>query len=148
MDEIAIPFTTVQYLSRQPTRSSSQDRRWVLHEATIYASHFHKVLCDGSAVDIILVGLANATKEVDWVGVGQIVANHLKHVSFRLEDLFVSVAAIGHVQEGRDGRADNLFVFGSDEKSSDTDELELDERYSADRKEAVDNVGSEEDGFR
>lgn len=109
--------------------------------------HLQEVLGNGSGLNVVAVGLGDASEEVDRVGVGEVEADHLKNVALRLEDLLLLVAAIGHEQEVLHRRADDLFVLGGNEESGDADELKFDKADDANREKAVNDVRREEDGF-
>lgn len=61
-----------------------------------------------------------------------------------MENLAFGVGAVRTVEEVRDGQGNNLLDLGGDEETGDADELELDERYDARGKEAIDDTDGKE----
>ena len=72
---------------------------------------FHQVLGESTSLDVVVVGLGATTQEVERVGVVQTELEDLQDVPLGLEDLFVRVTTVGHVDEVLDRRGHDLLVL-------------------------------------
>ncbi len=89
--------------------------RAVGHEAVVKQADLHQVLAKGTRLNVVVVGLGDATKEVHRVGIAEIVAESIEDKSLGAEDFRLAEAIIGDMTEvGNMGREDFL-IFGRDE---------------------------------
>lgn len=114
----------------------------------IKKADLHEILAKCSGLDVIVVGLGDAAKEVHWVGVAEVVVKGRENISFGGENLFFGEAIIGDVTEvGNVGR-ENFFILGCDEHCSDTNKLKAFKLDNLGGEESVDDVDGEEESFR
>lgn len=114
----------------------------------VQARNLHKVFSDRPRLNIVTLRLGYPSKKVHRVRVTQIESKRSQHVFLRPQDLFLDETAIRHEEEVLYGGTDDFFVFGGDEETGDTDELEFGDGDDAGGEEAIDHVDSEEEGFR
>ena len=85
--------------------------REVVHEAVIKEADLHEILAKGSGLDVIVIGLGDAAKEVHWVGVAEVIVQSRENISFSAEDLFFSEAIVGDVTKVGDVWREDLFIL-------------------------------------
>ena len=83
----------------------------ILHKAVVEKADLHEILAKGTGLDIIVVGLGDAAKEVHWVGVAEVIVQSRENISFSTEDLFFSEAIVGDVTKVGDVWREDLFIL-------------------------------------
>ena len=122
--------------------------RAVGHEAVVKQADLHQVLAEGTRLNIVVVGLGDATKEVHRVGIAEIIVKSAEDESLGAEDFRLAEAIIGDMTEvGNMGREDFL-VFGRDEHGSNADQLQTIQEDNLLGEESINDVDSQEEGLR
>lgn len=122
--------------------------RWASDKSLIHDGHLQKILGEGSSLQIVVVGLADSSKEAHRTRPAKLKLEHAEHEAFSLEDLIHSVATIDHVNDFVDGRAVDLFILGSDEDCSGSNQLKLTQGNDLARKESINVVDTEKECLR
>lgn len=112
-------------------------------ETLIHEGHLEEVLGQRPCLQIVVVGLANASQEAHGAGPTEVEVEHGQHKAFSLQDVVNGVPAVYHVDDLLNRGAVNLLVLGGNEKCRGTHELQLAQRDDLDREEPVDVVGRE-----
>lgn len=146
--ESGIPLATLQHSTGKVHGSGGDVTGRVLQEAVVEAANLEKVFAESTGLDVVVVGLGDATKEVHGVGVGQVVVQSTKDETLSLEDLGLSEAIVGDVLEVLDVGREDFLVLRSNEHGSDTDKLKAVELDNLARQEAIDDVHCQEKGLR
>jgi hypothetical protein len=107
--------------------SRTTEARRCGNEAFIHDGQLQEVLGDSTGLQIIIVGLANASEETQRTRPAEVIVENVQHESFRLQDLVHSIASIDHVVDLRDGGSLYLFILGGNVNSSSTDQLQFSE---------------------
>ena len=113
----------------------------------IDAADLNEIFRDRAGLDVVSVGFADPAKEMQRVRITHVEAKGREHVSLRPEKLVDIITAVRHMEEMRNARTDDLFVFGGYEQRGEADQLEFDEADDSLREEAVDHVCRNEQGF-
>ena len=144
MKENAYPVTLLQHGTGEAVGTGSNIAGWATDEALIHNSYLQEILRQGSGLQIIIVRLANASKETHRSRPSELKLQHAKHEAFGLQNLIDGVTSIHHVDDLVYGRTIDLFVLGSNEYSGGANQLELAQRDNLAGQEAVDVVDTEE----
>lgn len=128
--------------------SASRDvARRRTHEALVHDGDLQEVLGQRARLQIVIIGLADATQEAHRARPAQLKLQHAEHEALRLEDLVDRVATVDHVDDLTHRRAVDLLVLGGHEDGRGADELQLAERDDLAREEAIDVVDAQEEGL-
>lgn len=119
------PFRFVEHDPGEMQTCCSDLRRREGKEAVVDEGNLHEVFGDGSVLDIVVVSLGTAAQKVQRVGEVQSKVENLEDVAFGLENFFVGVASVGHVDKVLDRWRHDFFILGSDEEGGEADELKL-----------------------
>lgn len=120
----------------------------IVHESVIEEADLHEVLANGTGLDVILISLGDAAKEVHRIGIAEVIVQGGQDVSFGVEDLGLSESIIGNVSEVGNVRGENLFVLGRNEHGSNTDKLQTVELNNLGREETINDVHRKEESLR
>lgn len=143
-----IPLATLEDSTGEIHGGSSDMTRRVLKEAVVETANLKQVLAERTGLDVVVVGLGDAAKEVHGVGVREVVVEGTQDETLGLKDLSLGEAIVGNVLEVLDVGREDFLVLGSNEHGGDTNQLETVELDNLARKEAVDDVDSQEEGLR
>ena len=141
------PFIVAEDQACQPDRSGGHQRWRGGQQPPFQGADFQQVLADGSRFDVVVVGLADTTKEVHWIGERQIPVDGFEHVSLCKQNLGLGVRGVGTVKEVGHGGRNNFLDLRGDEEAGDADELQLGEGDYSRRQEAVNNIYTQEERF-
>src|ERR1700730_1720192 len=94
-----------------------------VHEAVVKQADLHEVLAKGSGLDVVVVGLRDAAKEVHWVGEAQIIVESSEDVFLSTQNFRLREPIVGDVTEVGNVRRKDLFILGGNEHSGNTNKL-------------------------
>lgn len=118
------------------------------HKALVHNCELQEILGDSTSLQVVLISLADAAKEAHGARPSEIEVKDGEHEALGLQDFINSVAAIDHVDDLLDGRRSDLFILGSDEDGSSTDQLQLSEGDDLVGEEAVNVVDAKKQCLR
>ena len=98
-------------------------------------------------MDIIVIGLGDASQEVHGVGEAHVVLEGCEDVTFGIKNLLIREGLIGDMAEVGDVRGEHLLILRSNEHGGDTNELKTVKGDNFSRQEAIDDVDGEEQGL-
>ena len=79
---------------RQPDGGSRHERRGSRYQSPLKALYLQQILCNRPNLDVVLVGLTDATQEVDRVGIAQVPVQRFENIALSLQDLSLGVGSI------------------------------------------------------
>lgn len=141
------PLALVEHQASQAVRTSGSEARVAANEAFVANGNLQEVFGKSPGFEIIVVGLADTSEEAHRSRPAKAVSKDTEHEALGLEDLFLGVAVVDHVNNLLDGRAVDLFILGSKEESSGANQLELSHGNHLGRQEAVNVIDGKEEGL-
>lgn len=127
--------------------ASSNIARWASNESLIHNGNLQEILCQGSSLQIIIIGLADASEKAHGSRPAKLELQHAEHEAFGLQNLIDCIASIDHVNNLINRRAVDLLIFRSDKDCSGPDQLELAQGDYLARQESINVVDTEKQCF-
>lgn len=119
------PFTFAQHQAGKAVGTCSQETRRTANKAFVHDGDLQEVFCQGSGLEVVIVGLADAAQETHGTRPAKLKGEHAEHVTLSLENLILSIASVNHVNHLLDRGAVDFLVLRGKEDGSGTDELQL-----------------------
>ena len=81
------------------------------HEPVIEKADLHKILANRARLDVIVVRLGNATKEVHGVGIAEVIVEGLKDKALSAQDFGLAETVIGDMAEVGNMRRQDFLIL-------------------------------------
>lgn len=132
----------------QAVCTSSEEARRATNKPLIHNSDLQKILSQSPNLQVVVICLADPPQETHGTRVTQLKSEHIEHQSFCFNDPRGAISTANHVFNLLNRWTVDFFELGGNKHRRCTHELQPIQRDDLARKEAVNVVDTEVEGFR
>lgn len=123
------PVALLEHQTSETMSCCGSEAGRTANESLVHDGQLEKVLGQGAGLEVIVVGLADATQEAHRSRPAKLKFQHGQHEALGLENLVDGISAVDHVDNLLHRGAVDLFVLCGNEYGRRSNQLELAQRH-------------------